>query len=175
VLAALIERVLHQVEQRLLPIVQDPAQTSLDKLQHFFAALVEWKTERKPFVLALLRVWYTDENALFRQKLREMRIKHFCPILEALLRQGREEGTLTLSYPDQTSRVILSLVEDLSDTPARVLFSETPRQDDMLLIERIVAASTEAVERVLGVKKACLHLVDAKRLREWMLPSGEPS
>ena len=173
VLDALIERLLHQVEQLLLPLVQDTALSALDKLQHFFAALVEWKTEHKPLALTLLRMWYTDENALFRQKLREMRIKRFSPLLEVILRQGREEGSVTLSYPDQAGRVILSLVEDLSDTLARVLLSEEPRQENALLIERVVAASTEAVERILGVPSASLYLVNAKRLREWMIPSGE--
>jgi AcrR family transcriptional regulator len=170
VLEALIERVLHQVEQLLLPVVQDPARSALDKLQHFFAALVEWKTEHKPFTLALLRVWYIDENALFRQKLRETRIKRFAPLLEAILRQGCEEGTVTLSYPDQAGRVILSLVEDLSDTLARMLLSEDPKQEDASLIERVVAASTEAVQRVLGVPRDSLSLVHAQALKEWMTP-----
>jgi AcrR family transcriptional regulator len=85
VLDALIERVLHQVEQLLLPVVQDTTLSALNKLQHFFAALVEWKTEHKSFALALLRVWYTDENALLRQKLREMRIKRFSPLLEGVV------------------------------------------------------------------------------------------
>ncbi len=170
VLEALIERVLHQVEHLLLPVVQDPALSALDKLQSFFAALVEWKTEHKPFALALLRVWYTDDNALFRQTLRETRIKRFSPLLEVILRQGREEGTVTPSYPDQAGRVILSLVEDLSDTLARLLLSEEPRQDDASLSERVVAASTEAVERVLGVPTGSLHLVHTQALKEWMTP-----
>jgi AcrR family transcriptional regulator len=175
ILEALIERVLHEVEQLLLPVVQDPALCALDKLQHFFAALIEWKTEHKPFALALLRVWYTDENALFRQKLRETRIKRFTPLLERILRQGCEEGNVTPSYPDQAGRVILSLVEDLSDTLARLLLSEEPKQDDASLIERVVAASTEAVERVLGAPRDSLHLVNAQALKEWMTPRFDHS
>lgn len=168
ILEALVERVLHQVEQLLLPVVQDPVLSALDKLQRFFSALVEWKTEHQPFVLVLMRIWYTDENALFRQKLREMRIKRFRPLLEMILRQGRDEGSITLSYPDQAGRVILSLVEDLSDTLARLLLAQEPGQDDAFLIARVVAASTEAVERILGVPRDSLSLVYTQALEEWM-------
>jgi len=170
VLSALIERIVQQIEQALLPVIHDPTRGALDKLQAFFAALVTWKTEHPPLALALLRVWYTDENALFRQTLRETRISHLSPLLEAILCQGREEGVVTLSYPDQTGRVILSLVEDLSDTLARMLlFGEAKPYDDSLP-QQVVAASTEAVERVLGVPSGSLCLVQPKALRQWMAP-----
>jgi hypothetical protein len=73
-----------------------------EKLQHFFSALVEWKTAQKPFALALLRIWYLDDNALLRQQLRETRVKRFTQLLEVILRQGRKDGNMTPSYPDQT-------------------------------------------------------------------------
>ncbi|QBD77354.1 TetR/AcrR family transcriptional regulator [Ktedonosporobacter rubrisoli] len=171
VLEGLIDLLLERVEQRFLPVLQDSTLSALDKLQHFFTTLVEWKTEQRPMTLTLLRVWYLDENAIFRQKLREMRVKRFAPRLAVILHQGLQEGSMTLSYPDQTGRVILSLVEDLSDTLARWLLSKEATQDDSLLIEEVVAASTEAVERVLGVPSHSLSLVDAQALSVWMIPS----
>src|SRR5690349_9269016 len=69
-LEAIIERMQQEVEQIVQPIVQDPQLPALEKLHRFFATVSSWKTERKDFLLALLRIWYQDNNALVRQKLR---------------------------------------------------------------------------------------------------------
>src|SRR2546430_8516671 len=57
-LEAIIERMQHEVEQILLPIVHDRELPALEKLHRFFATVSSWKTARKDFFLALLRVWY---------------------------------------------------------------------------------------------------------------------
>jgi AcrR family transcriptional regulator len=167
-LEGLIERTLRGTEQQLLAIAHHPALSALAQLQAFFSALVAWKYAQQTLVLALLRIWYLDDNALMRQKLHETRVKRFTPLLEVILRQGREEGSMTPTSPDQTSRIILWLLEDLSDALARLLLSHEPGQEQDLLIERIVAASTEAVERILGVPRDSLQLVNTQQLlREW--------
>jgi AcrR family transcriptional regulator len=170
ILNALIDRILQQVEQLLVPLVHDTKVSAVDKLQQFFAALVQWKTGHKPFSLALLRMWYTDENALLRQKLRETRIKRFSPLLETILHQGRQEHTMRVSYPDHAARVILAVVEDLSDTLARELLSQHFTCEDSSYVDNAVAASTEAVERISGVSPRSLCLVQPEALREWMTP-----
>jgi AcrR family transcriptional regulator len=68
-LEAVLERMQHESKQALLPIVQDPHLDALEKLQRFFDTSVRWKTARKAFLIELLRVWYTDHNAIVRQKL----------------------------------------------------------------------------------------------------------
>src|SRR5215472_6023164 len=91
-LEALIERMGDQIEQLVLPIVHDPALPAFDKLQRVFDMLNRWKTARKEFLLALLRVWYADDNALVRQKLRVVRVKWVAPWFSTIIRQGIEEG-----------------------------------------------------------------------------------
>jgi hypothetical protein len=78
-LSALVERMGDQVEQLVLPIVHDPKLSALDKLQRFFATLDHWKLAHKRFVLAYLRIWYGDENAIIRHKLYIARVKRFAP------------------------------------------------------------------------------------------------
>src|SRR6516164_9739279 len=68
-LEALIERMLDQGIQLILPIVQDPHLPALEKLQSYFATIARWRTAQKTFFLSLLRVWYLDDNAIVRQKL----------------------------------------------------------------------------------------------------------
>src|SRR5215831_2467293 len=64
--SALLERMGQELDQHLVPIVQDPALPALEKLQRFFATLAGWKHERLEILLAVTRMWYSDDNAIIR-------------------------------------------------------------------------------------------------------------
>jgi len=168
-LEAIIERMQQEVAQILLPNVHDPQPPALEKLHRFFATISHWKTVRKDFFLALLRVWYRDDNAIVRQKLRTTGATWLAPWLSAIIHQGVEEGVLTTSYPDRVGEVVLALVMELGETRGRLLLSFEPEHDDMLPIEGTVTAYTDALERVLGAPKDSLQIVDAETLSEWFV------
>ena len=168
-LEAIIERMQQEVEQILLPIVQDRELPALEKLHRFFATASSWKTARKDFFLALLRVWYRDDNAIVRQKLRTTGTTWLAPWLSAIIHQGVEEGVLTTSYPDWVGEVVLALVMELGETLGRLLLSFELEHDNMLRIEGTVATYTDALERVLGAPKDSLQIVDAETLSEWFV------
>jgi AcrR family transcriptional regulator len=168
-LEALVERLQEEAEQLIAPIVHDPNLSALAKLQRFFDRLSRWKIAQKTFVLALMRVLYTDDNALYRQKMRATGVKRFMPLVTVIIRQGIQEGALTTAYPDQVGEVVISLALDLGDTLGGLLLSFDPQRDDLRPIERTVAAYTDALERVLGASPASLTLVDAQTLKEWFV------
>jgi len=172
-LEAIIERMQHEVEQILLPIVQDPQLSALEKLDRFFATASSWKTARKDFFLALLRVWYTDDNAIVRQKMRTTGATWLAPWLSAIIHQGVEEGVLTTSYPNWVGEVVLALVMEFGETLGRLLLSFEPERDDMLRIEGTVAVYTDALERVLGTPKGSLQIIDSETLKVWFVSSKD--
>ena len=167
-LLAIVERIGDQVEQLVLPIVHDPTLGALDKLQRFFATLDREKLAHKEFVLAFLRVWYGDENAIFRHKLYVARIKRFTPWLEGIIRQGVEEGVLTTPYPDQAARVVISLFEDIGYATAELLLSGERELSDLPRFERIVEACADTLERVLGAPAGCLQRPSREELSQWL-------
>jgi AcrR family transcriptional regulator len=168
-LEALIERMLDQGIQLILPIVQDLHLPALEKLQSYFATIVRWRTAQKTFFLSLLRVWYTDDNAIVRQKMRSMIvIKRITSLLTAIIHQGIQEGVFTTSYPDQVGEVIVSLGFDFQEIIGWQILSFDPERDDMLPIERTVAVYTDAIERVLGAPKDSLQFIDPETLKEWL-------
>ncbi|MDQ2716217.1 MAG: TetR/AcrR family transcriptional regulator [Chloroflexota bacterium] len=169
-LLAVVERMGNQVEQIVLPIIHDPTLGALDKLQRFFATLDQGKLAHKPLVLAFLRVWYADENALVRHKLYAARIKRFTPWLEAIIHQGTEEGVLTTPYPDQAARIVISLFEDLAYATAELLLSEERSPDDLPRLERIVEACADTLEHVLGAPAGCLQRASREELLQWLAP-----
>jgi AcrR family transcriptional regulator len=171
-LFALVERMGDQVVQLVLPIVHDPTLGALDKLQRFFATLDREKFAHREFVLAYLRIWYADENAIVRHKLYAARVKRLTPWLEEIIRQGVEEGVLTTPYPDQAARVVISLQEDLGYATVELLLSMEREHDDLPRFERIVEAYADALERVLGAPAGCLQRPSREELSQWLAPTS---
>ncbi|HEU5103312.1 MAG TPA: TetR/AcrR family transcriptional regulator, partial [Roseiflexaceae bacterium] len=166
-LEALTERMQQEALRLLTPIVEDPQLPALEKLQRFFDAAVQWKTARKAFMIELTRVWYADHNAIVRQKMMAMLSKGTIPLLTQIFHQGIQEGVFTITFPDQFGAIYLSLMQAVGDGFAELLLVDQPRGDELQRAERLVAAYTDALERLLGAPAGSLHLMDAEWLAEW--------
>jgi AcrR family transcriptional regulator len=169
VLEAVIERMaVEQVKSRIVLIVEDPHLTALEKLQRYFDTSVQWKTSQKELIMELTKIWYSDENALARQKAFNMMIRHVTPLLVKIIKQGVQEGIFSTPYPEYASQVNINLIQGMGDTFARMLLSEEAKSSDaMQKAENLVAAYTDAFERILGVPKGSLHLMDTETLKDW--------
>jgi AcrR family transcriptional regulator len=176
VLEALVERmVTQQVEPMLLAIVQHPDLTALEKLQRYFDTAVRWKTSEKTLMIQLVKVWYSDENALARQKMLVMMVEYVTPLFIEIINQGVKEGSLTVTYPEYASQVIINLVQPLGDAFARMLLSEEAMRDHALeRAKMMVTAYNDAVERILGAPKGSIHLMDTASLKEWFPQEDTP-
>ncbi len=172
VLEALVDRmVVEQIKPMLISTVQDPQLTALEKLQSYFDTAVRWKTAEKTLMMELLKVWYSDENALARQKMMAMMVEHVTPLFIGIIDQGVREGTFTVSYPEYVSQVIIHLVQPLGDAFAHMLLSEEAIHDHALQrAEMMMIAYNEAIERILGAPKGSIHLMDTASLKVWFLP-----
>ena len=166
-LTALVERIGEQAEQLVLPIISDRQMPAQDKLLRFFAVLDEHKRANKDLLFAFLRIWYADENALFRQKLYQARITRLAPWLSQIIQQGVEEGVFTTPYPDHAARMILSLLEDLGSAIVELLFMEEGERLDVPRMTQIGEATADALERLLGMKPGCLRQSWSEDLLRW--------
>jgi AcrR family transcriptional regulator len=178
VLDALVEHmVVEQVKPLLVAIVQDPHLTALEKLQRYFDTAVTWKTARKDLMLELLKVWYSDENALARQKMQTKMIKLITPLFMEIIDQGVREGVFAAPYPEYFGRVIINLIQPLGDTFTQMLAAEEVEHKPGVLrqAETAVAAYNDAMERVLGAPTGSIHLIDTKMLKEWFPADDDPA
>ena len=171
VLDKLVERmVVEEVVPLLEAVVEDPHLSALEKLHCYFDTALRWKSGRKAFMLQLLRVWLSDENAIVRQKLLNMSIEHVTPLLTEIIRQGVREGVFKTPYPDQTCQMIIYALQGLSGTIIEMLVSEDPDRDPAQVREAITeysAALNDAVERLLGAPPGSMHLLDVESLEGW--------
>lgn len=171
-LDALIERMQVYAELTSKAIMQEPGLSALEKLKRIFATQTQWKTERKDFLIALLRVWYQDNNALVRQKASAKTIDIIAPLLAEIIHQGIAEGTLATPYPEQVSEVALYILQGMSESFARLIFSPDPQGRSLRRLEQITAAYVDALERVLGAQPGSVELIDIQSLAEWFSAPG---
>ncbi len=169
-LEALVQRLLDQMEEGfLLPLMHNAELSALDKLQRFFDTLNQGKLAQKDVLLALLRVWYTDDNAIVRQKLQIAGTKRALPLLTQILRQGREEGILAVNSPEQVAEVVLVLLRGLQTALDQLLLQAVTERDILPGVQRIIAVYTDALERILGVPSGSLLLASPQTLSEWFV------
>jgi AcrR family transcriptional regulator len=171
VLEAFIERIRQETEKPLLPIIHDPHLSAIEKFQGFFDTLDRLRIAHKAEVVTLGRVWYTDDNAIVRQKVDEAVREQRAPLLNEIVRQGIREGVFTIADPDQAGGVILSLLQGMGNAHAKLLLSLDQEPDQQRSVETIVAihaAYMDAIERVLGAPPHSFYRTDAEAVNVWV-------
>lgn len=166
-LEALVERLTVAGTATILPVVDDPALGALEKFTRVFDGIARWKAERKELMLALLRVWYSDENALVRDKLRQQMLAVLTPVVGAIIEQGRGEGIFTAPSSVDTAQVILTLLYGAGDTASRLFFARQAREISFDDVRKRLDAYSFAVAQILGIPGGSLQIVDEHTLREW--------
>jgi len=171
-LEALIQRSGEAGVQLILPVLTDPELNALQKLQNYFDSAMRWKTAQKSMLIALLAGWYSDDNAILRQKELAAGRQIFVPLLKDVLNQGISEGLFAVAHPEQTADVLVTLILGLSDALAGLILSQRSVAGEWKVVdqaEAAVVAYTTAIERVLGMAPGSLHLIDMEVMKEWFI------
>lgn|SRR5512133_716363 len=166
-LEALVSRMLLGAEDVLTPLAEDSRAPAPEALERFFAGLAHYKASQKPFIVSLLPVWYADENAIVRDKVRDALIDRLRPLVARIVRRGCSEGVFRVTYPDDAARIVLGLTQDLADRLARTLLRPQHKADLPPSIPEMVAATGEAVERVLAARPGSIRLAGGDTLATW--------
>ncbi len=168
-LEGLIERTGEEGMQLIRPVLTDPKLNALQKLQIYIDSAMHWKTTQKAMLIPILRVWYSDDNALLRQKELAAGKKIMIPMLTDVLRQGITEGLLATPHPEQMAEVLVSLILGLSDALGALILAGQAGSADLARVEATVAAYTYSIERALGAAPASLKLIDMEMVKQWFL------
>ena len=174
-LEAMIERYMLDAQQVLIPIVSDPNLPALEKFRRFFDTISRWKTARKEYIMALLKGWYSDSNAIVRQKVTTAGVKWYAPMITEIIRQGIREGVMDNPYPEQSGEVILSLSLGLGESLIGLFIPDGLHFKDLPHIEAVMAAYGNALERILGIPTGSIQFADMAIMQEWVTPEAIPT
>jgi AcrR family transcriptional regulator len=166
-LEAIVDRIAETAVATVAIIVEDDRLSAIDKFRGYFRMIASIKAEQLEFLLALMRVWYSDDNAIVREKLRRETVLLVTPHLAAIIRQGVAEGTFSLADPDQMARVAFALMLDTGDEAGELWLARQTGDVTYDQVRRRFMTYQTALERVLGVEAGALQLIDEPTLRLW--------
>jgi AcrR family transcriptional regulator len=166
-LDAVIQRMIADATGALEPVLTDPTLTATEKLDGLFSGIATWKTQRKEFLLALMRVWLSDDNAIVREKFRRGVAARLTPVLTTIVRQGVVEGSFTVTSPEHAARVFVSLVLAANEHAGDLFLARQAGHVPFEVVEGALAAYPEGVERILGARPGSLRWTDSDTLHEW--------
>ena len=163
-LQAVIDRAVVEATANVERILSDSSISALAKLSRLLTDIADYKNEREDLIRGL-QVWLSDDNALVRERLRRLTVTRLTPLLAPIVRQGCAEGVFSVSSPDETARVLVSILQALNEL-ARELF--VMRQADAITLDEVehtLSAYLEAMERILGLPAGSLPRQGT--LRKW--------
>jgi AcrR family transcriptional regulator len=166
-LQAIVDKLVVEALARVESVVDDPHMSAIEKFRGYFHMISEIKAERHDFLLQLMKVWYSDDNAVVREKLRHGQIHRVTPHIAAIIRQGVREGTFALADPDQMARVVLALILDTGDEAGELFVARRAGTIDFETVQRRFDTYQTALERLLGVAPGELALIDQRVLQMW--------
>lgn len=172
---AMVKQMMVDMEIIVRPITENPHISSLEKFEQFFGKIAQWKSARKAFLTQLFSVWYTDDNAIVRQKITLAGVNWVSPFLAQIIRQGKFEGKFDVEDIEETAKVVVAMMMNMGESIAECFLKLQPgddqlrRQEHLLKIEKSIYAYQNAIERVLGAPIGSISLFDPNLLREWFL------
>jgi AcrR family transcriptional regulator len=176
-LEGVVSRMVEAATASLAPAVADPDRSALEKFDAVFSGLASFKADRKELILALMRVWLSDDNAVVREHFRRGVIATMTPLLATIIRQGVAEGSFATDSPDRAARVFASLWTGASETATDLFAAHQDGAVTVEEVERTLAAFGEAFERILGAVPGSLGFAGRSAvIREWFdtpAPAGQ--
>ena len=117
-------------------------------------------------MVGITEVWLSDDNALVREKLRERLVVKLTPLFAAIIRQGINEGVCSVATPDDTARVLVSLIQAANQLGTELFVASQAGNVTFETVERTITAYSDAYERILGIPGGSLA-IDRSMLHLW--------
>lgn len=157
-LEGIVESMAESGSQALQTAVDDPDLDAIDKLHAYFAVSTRWKAEHATEVTTAMRLWRHENNALLRQKLSQETMRTNTPALEAIIVQGCEEGVFDTAHPHEAAVIIAGMGLHLADAIIDAIDADGDDYVDASgsRAESVIAAYTDAFERILGAPRGSL-------------------
>ncbi|MBI3795410.1 MAG: TetR/AcrR family transcriptional regulator [Deltaproteobacteria bacterium] len=171
VLQALVWRMAEQSLAVLSPIIEREDLGPLEKLKTFFTEGQQFKKEHATTLRPLIEVLFRDENLRLRLRATEQMIELVAPRLGRVLAEGAKTGVFDIDDPIETARLVLNLgtlVHEAFATALKLAASNMP--EAVALLGKRVTSYERALERLLGIPKHSLAIVDPELLELFLEP-----
>ena len=172
VLHALVWRAAEQGLAAVSPLFEREDITPLEKLKAFFKDKQQYKKENSTALRSIIKVLFREENLRLRLQSAEQMTEIIVPHLGRVLEEGAKRGEFDIEDPEETARLVLNLGSTLHEAFAVALkVAESRKAEAILLLRRRADSCERAIERLLGVPKHSLSIVDPELIELFLAPS----
>lgn len=166
-LDAVVERLILQMREAVIPIIQDEDLNAIDKFNMTFKVIGQIKFEKKEFMLELLRVMNREENIILRHKMITKSIELLTPIIAEIIKQGNEEGLCNTEYPVESAQYIMAISSYLNSKLSRIIIEIHEKKQDISVLVDNYTAYERAIERIIGAAKNSILLADPTLIKQF--------
>lgn len=141
---------------------------ALDRMKLYFESSRSWKMEHRELLKPLIKMLYSPQNLLLRQKMMAKQLEVGRPTLTRIVRQGVEEGIFNTPYPEDIAEMLFSLFGNTGEQVAMFIDSvgSNPQAVDTLMHKFTVYQ--HLFERILGAPEGSLEFVDKTYLKKYL-------
>lgn len=172
VLRALVWRMAEQGFATILPLFEREDLTPLEKLKAFFNSGQQYRKENALTLRSIVEVLFREENLRLRLQSAEQMTEIIVPHLGRVLDEGANLGEFEIEDPEETARLVLNLGSLLHEAFAVALkLAESRKPEAVLLLRKRADSCERAIERLLGIPKYSLSIVDPELIELFLGPS----
>jgi AcrR family transcriptional regulator len=159
VLDAVIERMIARGFDAVAPLLSSRSLSAVEKLNAFLAESRKWRMANIGTVLAVADVLLRDENIIIRHKTDRQFIARAQPILSQIILQGVHEGLFDVTDSDESSLLLLNLMNLFAETQSRTLLQVGQIPQKLGILQRRAKFFVDCIERILGAPRGSIEPV----------------
>jgi AcrR family transcriptional regulator len=172
VLQALVWRMAEQGLAVISPVLGRADLGPLDKLKLFFTEGQRFRKENASRLRPLIEVLFRDENLRLRLRGTEQMIELVAPHLGRVLAEGAKTGVFDIDDSVETARLVLNLGALVHEAFATALkLAASSKSDAVALLSKRIANYERALERLLGIPKYSVSLIDPEVMELFLDPA----
>ena len=137
---------------------------AVEKLNLLLAQANLFEMEDQHFSALMLKICYQDDDASIRDYRRRTLFELLMPLLDEVIREGVEAGSLHSRHPIQLGRLLMMLACDVNDEVCGLLARDTDNPDRLIRMLELLNTYRESVELLSGAPFNALTLFDAGRM-----------
>lgn len=146
--------------------ILDMEMNAIDKLNYFFQEVQGWKMGNMKLMRVLMKVMMSDNNLVLRNRILKHTIKETAPIYCGIIKQGIDEGLFNVSYPELTSRFIITSFVFNGEEMTQLFMEDEYTEEIVKGIKEQLVFFEDVLERLLGTDKGVIKTISDDNLEK---------
>ena len=150
--------------EHFLNIVQqisaDGKLSALDKINQIITNVFRYRAAQMENRLKFLKLLENEGNLKLAGRINEYILLYGSPVIRSIIEQGIHEGTFVTEFPAEAAELYIQLSNIMNNVITKLLMNNQNRSEAEAAIKKKTLFYEETFEKLLGIKKGCIHLSD---------------